>query len=79
MLSGALDMRTRIREEWFDAYAAAMLEGDRNRIPERVKRAQGAIESRLAKVHAGETAHSREQFELQYALRYLQLLSSSPL
>jgi hypothetical protein len=68
-------IRNRIREEWFDAYAAAMLEGDRNRIPERVKRAQQAIESRLAKIDAGEAARRREQVDLQYALRYLRLLS----
>jgi hypothetical protein len=62
--------------EWFDAYVAAMLEVDQCKVAERVHNAQGAIESRLAKIARGETLHGREQIELNDALKYLRMLSA---
>jgi hypothetical protein len=67
-----------VRNEWFEAYAAAMLEGDQRRIAERVKNAQCAIESRLARIGEGEEATGREQLELNDALKHLQILSVLP-
>jgi hypothetical protein len=71
-------MRMQVRNEWFEAYAAAMLEGDQHRVAERVKNAQYAIESRLAKIGAGEEATGREQLELKDALKHLRILSVLP-
>jgi len=74
--SGALAMKRVGRwPEWFDAYVAAMLEKDHGKVAQRVENAQGAIESRLAKIKMGENVDGREQIELKDALKYLRLLS----
>jgi hypothetical protein len=65
---------TRVRHDWFQAYAAAILEADVERIPERVAAAQCAIAERVNRLEAGDQAASHEPRDLQDALGKLQIL-----
>jgi hypothetical protein len=69
-----MEMRTRTRNAWFDAYAAAILENNLDRITERVAIARRAIADRIAQLEAGESAGSREARDLEDALNKLQIL-----
>lgn len=59
---------------WFDAYAAAILESNLDRIAERVASARKAIADRIAQLEAGESAGNREARDLEDALNKLQIL-----
>lgn len=73
------DVRTAVNYEWFNDYAAAILENDEDRLRDRVQAAELAIVRRLSGIRQGQTATDREQLELNDALRYLQILSTMPL
>ena len=67
-------MKTRTRNGWFDAYAAAILESNLDRITERVTSARKAIADRISQLEAGESAENREARDLEDALNKLQIL-----
>ena len=67
-------MGMRARNDWFDVYAAAILEGDLEKITERVATARKAIADRIAQLEAGELATNREPRDLEDALNKLQIL-----
>lgn len=73
------DVRTAVNYEWFDAYAAAILENDEHHLPNRVRVAERAIEGRLVGIRNGAVTTDREKLELSDALRYLQILTTMPL
>jgi hypothetical protein len=73
------DVRTAVNYEWFDAYAAAILENDEGRLPNRVQAAERAIEGRLVGIRNGASTTDREKLELTDARRYLQILTTMPL
>ena len=73
------DVRTAVNYEWFNAYAAAILENDEHHLPSRVRVAERAIEGRLVRIRDGAATTDREKLELNDALRYLQILSTMPL
>lgn len=62
------------RKDWFDVYAAAILESDLHRIQERVATARKAIADRILQLETGEPADGREPRDLRDALDKLQLL-----
>ncbi len=69
-----MEIKTRTRNGWFDAYAAAILESNLDRIGERVASARRAIADRIAQLEAGESAGNREARDLEDALNKLQIL-----
>ena len=66
------DMQARIN--WFNVYAAAILENDQEKISDRVATARKAIADRIAQLEAGECADEREPRDLEDALSKLQIL-----
>ena len=62
------------RNDWFDIYAAAIMEGELPKIQERVTNARKAIANRIAQLEAGAVADHREPRDLQDALDKLQIL-----
>ena len=73
------DVRTAVNYEWFNAYAAALLENDEHHLLNRVRVAERAIEGRLVRIRNGAATTDREKLELNDALRYLQILATMPL
>jgi hypothetical protein len=66
----------RFRQDWFEAYLAAILEADVERIPERITTARNAIAERVVRLEAGDPADSQEPRDLRDALSKLQILSN---
>jgi hypothetical protein len=64
----------RSRNDWFEVYAAAILEGDVEKVTDRVATARKAIADRIAQLEAGESAGNREPGDLEDALNKLQIL-----
>jgi hypothetical protein len=64
----------RFRQDWFEAYVAAILEADVERIPERVVTARNAIAERVVRLEAGDPAGTQEPRDLRDALSKLQIL-----
>jgi hypothetical protein len=64
------------RQEWFQAYIAAMLESDENTVEARVQNAERAIHERIAGMNVAQATDDRELTDLKYAMRHLQLLST---
>jgi hypothetical protein len=72
-------MTDEIRYEWFDAYAAAILEGNRQRLPERVRHAEHAIQQRLTSIQNGVSLSAREEADIANARRYLAIIETTPM
>lgn len=64
------------RCNWFNIYAAAILENDQEKITDRIAVARKAIEDRILQLEAGESAGDREPRDLADALNKLQILVS---
>ncbi len=56
--------------DWKTLYAAAMLESDAKRVPQRIQQADEAIRTRMQQLPDTSSPRS-EQAELRYALSYL--------
>jgi len=75
-------VRTKIaNREWYQAYCAAMLEPDAEKMFASVEFARKAIQQRVKELSQGLTGTNNESNELNRALRFLSLLvdSSTPL
>ena len=66
------------RQEWFQAYASAMLEGNPQTVKHRIEAARAAIIQRLATLNAGESPVHLEFRDLKNALGKLDLLELYP-
>lgn len=61
--------------DWRTLYAAAMLKGHRTQVPQRIERAEEAIQARLRELPENFSVPS-EQADLQSAFQNLSLLKS---
>jgi hypothetical protein len=68
--------KPQLPHEWKTLYAAAMLETDSTQVPQRIAKADAAIQSRLMELPETSPARS-EKAELQSALDYLRRLKAS--
>ena len=59
---------------WHDLYHAALFETDRNRVPERVSEAEGAILARMKELFVATADHTEEDQVLDDALCALRAL-----
>jgi hypothetical protein len=68
--------KPRLPHEWKTLYAAAMLEADSTQVPQRIAKADAAIQARLMELPET-SSHRSEKAELQSALNYLRRLKAS--
>ena len=64
------------RQDWKDLYVAALLEGDKDKIPSRIDQAERAIVERTRELFNRAADNTREQESLRDALYALQALKS---
>lgn len=64
------------RQDWKDLYVAALLEGDKDKIPSRIDQAERAIVERTRELFKRAADNTREQESLQDALYALQALKN---
>jgi len=62
------------RYSWEGIYEAAVLETDFSRLPERIKAAQAAIDSRMREIQADHNGTSAERAAIQSALAGIRIL-----
>lgn len=68
-------VRTKItNREWYQAYCAAMLEPDANKVTASVESARMAIQKRATELSVGRIGSNHESTELDRALRFLTML-----
>lgn len=68
-------MKTKIaNREWYQAYCAAMLETDVEKIIANVESARQAIQRRAVELSVGRPGNKLESLELDRALRFLSML-----
>ena len=60
--------------EWYQAYCAAMLESDVNKVITSVESARKAIQKRAKELNMGRAGSNHESVELDRALRFLTML-----
>ena len=63
-----------VKQDWEKLYRAAVLEFDRNRLPQRIEAAEVAILRRSRRLSKPLSAHGREQDAITRALHILRLL-----
>ncbi len=68
--------KTPPQKKWPELYKDALLESDRNRLPERIDEAERAIQQRALQLWYAPSPEIRERREMETALRFLALLKS---